>query len=69
MSDPLWIKTSIMSAGGLPWLERPGSTTLLVVCSNGVSRKTFDRFDLHAVVDTDGAVVTVGHHTHRINRN
>lgn len=25
--------------------------------------------DVYAVVDTDGAVVTVGHRTHRINRN
>lgn len=25
--------------------------------------------DVYAVVDKDGAVVTVGHRTHRINRN
>ena len=25
--------------------------------------------DIYAVVDTDGTVVTVGHRTHRINRN
>ena len=25
--------------------------------------------DVYAVVDTDGTVVTVGHRTHRINRN
>lgn len=25
--------------------------------------------DVYAVVDTDGAIVTVGHRTHRINRN
>ena len=25
--------------------------------------------DVYAVVDTDGAILTVGHRTHRINRN
>lgn len=25
--------------------------------------------DVYAVIDTDGAVLTVGHRTHRINRN
>lgn len=25
--------------------------------------------DIYAVVDTDGTVLTVGHRTHRINRN
>ena len=35
--------------------------------------KTYDRLeptlDVYAVVGADGAVVTVGHRTHRINRN